>query len=109
MSNAPIITIIMSSIVPGPSPTEPESTDAREDSTTWPSAAESIALAAKYAAVSTAATVTAKAARALGSDVGEAVAQRLECDARRTAEAALTSLALAAASLATPEREDGET
>jgi hypothetical protein len=99
----------MSSLVPGPSPTEPEPADDREDSTTWLSAAESIALVAKYAALSTAATATAKVARALGSGIGEAVAARLECDARRTAEAAVTALALAAVSLTTPERKDGET
>lgn len=104
------ITIIVSSLVPGPSPTEPEPAPAgdREDSTTWPSAAESIALAAKYAAISTAATATAKVARALGSGIGEAVAARLECDARRTAEAAVTLLALAAVSLTTLERKGGE-
>jgi hypothetical protein len=87
----------------------PSPHDEREDSTTWLSAAESIALAAKYAALSTAATATAKVARALGSGIGEAVAARLECDARRTAEAAVTALALAAVSLTTPERKDGET
>lgn len=102
------ITIIMSSLVLGPSPTEPAPADEHEDSTTWPSAAESIALAAKYAALSTAAAATAKAARALGSGLGEAVAARLECDARRTAEAAVTALALATVSLTTPERKDGE-